>query len=109
MTEGFKGGRPRGNNMNGGRLAILLPHQIALVRAEVEEELASDIEFEKGCGYVSWNRYDHPREGVSSSVWWDALSFLAQEGECWVDEDMVEADYDDNGHLIGVSVWVTTA
>ncbi len=89
--------------MEGGRTAIVLPHQLAIVRAEMKTTLEDDGEFGEGQGWVTYSARDYLPLGITPSVFWDALSYLAQEGECWMDEDMVEfGDY-----VSSMSIWIT--
>jgi len=90
--------------MEGGRIAIVLPHQLAIVRAEMEATLEDD-EFGEGQGWVTYSARDMMPLGITPSVFWDALSYLDQEGECWMDEDMVEF-HDEDAPTAYFSIWI---
>jgi hypothetical protein len=85
--------------MSETRMVILLPDQIQYVRSLCQSEFEDDIEFEKDTGYVTW--YNCDNRILPRSAFWDALSFLDQEGEISIDYNCIEAESS------FLSVWVT--
>ena len=76
------------------RMAIILPHQIQIVRNLVIETFDCD-EFEGRCGYISAND-----STLSRSLFWDIVHHLQDLGELNIDTHCIEDDYDD------LSIWV---
>ena len=86
------------------RMVILLPEQITYVRNLCQSEFEDSMEHEKDTGYVTW--YECDERILPMSAFWDALSYLEQEGEIDIDDNCIEHQASPIGdHTL--SVWVT--